>query len=414
MSGNPVRPFDPSIRALIRALSEARDEQLAAAVALLDALSDRGDADALIEPLRKRLARLRPRRPLTFCRLLFSPLDPVIVPAARWRQILATIPRTALPPLAETVRAAMGPAAQPIEALIKGRSAQETDIVARAGVKLWADAGRVLSTVPKPIGWAHTGLNVSIYPPLARRVGAVLQHLEALDRLVEDTGRSRAIPDPDRVAAILAAAAGTEPDAQPMMTTLLLARLPQASQSLGGRDSAADSLKGAALRLAGNQAIELLLDQLETPGTIETQLGRGTMMQSAELVRRMGLLLQEADATGTRDQHGRLTALRRRAEETCRARFAAALATDVVGKLIVPIEPFDAASIDQLEAAARGLRMFETEARALGGGASYDSLLKQAADTVRGLPASGALGKVQRVRLVELLAGPDAALAMLR
>jgi hypothetical protein len=171
--------------------------------------------------------------------------------------------------------------------------------------------------------------------------------------------------------------------------------------------------KGAALRLAGDQAIELLLDQLETPGSIETQLGRGNLMQSAEVVRRIGLLLREAEAAGARDQHARLATLRRRLEETCHARFAAGLATDVVGRLIVAEEPFDASSIDQMEAAARGLRTFETEARALGGGAGYDALLHQAADTVRGVPGSGALGTVQRIRLVEILAGPEAALAML-
>jgi hypothetical protein len=168
------------------------------------------------------------------------------------------------------------------------------------------------------------------------------------------------------------------------------------------------------LRAARDQAIDLLLDQLEAPGTMETQLNRGDPGLSADVVRRMGLLLREADAGSSKHHHARLKRLRRRLDETCRARFAAGLATDVVGKLFARNAPLDVASIDRLEAAARGLRAFETEARGLGGASTYDALLHQAADTVRGLPSSGALGVVQRVRLVEILAGPDAALAMLR
>src|SRR3954447_4825225 len=71
MSADPVRPFDPSVRALIRGLADAGDAQLVRTVALLDSMPNRGAADALLDPVRKRLAGLHPRRPLNFCRLLF-------------------------------------------------------------------------------------------------------------------------------------------------------------------------------------------------------------------------------------------------------------------------------------------------------------------------------------------------------
>ena len=69
-----------------RTLNAARDEQLARVVAVVDALPARGAADTLIAPLRPRLATLRPTRPLNLTRLLFTPLDPLIVPSAEWRR----------------------------------------------------------------------------------------------------------------------------------------------------------------------------------------------------------------------------------------------------------------------------------------------------------------------------------------
>ena len=52
------------IRALNRHLVSAQDAKILKVVAMVDALPQRGEADNLIEPLRARLAQLRPGRPL--------------------------------------------------------------------------------------------------------------------------------------------------------------------------------------------------------------------------------------------------------------------------------------------------------------------------------------------------------------
>jgi hypothetical protein len=250
---------------------------------------------------------------------------------------------------------------------------------------------------------------------MARRIGAVLSRLEAMETLVIDAGIGGAPIDRDRILDILRLASEQEPDALPMITTLLLARLPQAYRTLGTGAGDAGSRDDTIMREAGDQAMAVLLDQLEAPGTMETQLGRGDLVQSADQVRRWNLLLREAETAGPKEQHARLRQLRRRLDETCRARFAAGLATDLMGKLVAPEPAPDPAMIDAWEQTARGLRAFETEARALGGGASaYDALLREAADTVRGLPARGAMRPVARVRLVEILTGPESALTMVR
>ena len=72
------------------------------------------------------------------------------------------------------------------------------------------------------------------------------------------------------------------------------------------------------------------------------------------------------------------------------------------------------ASTSQIEAAARGLRELESEGRTLGSPDLYNDLLSEAADVVRGLSAQGALDPVKQSRLLEIIAGPEAALALLR
>ena len=60
------------VRGLRRSLAEANDEQVLSAVRLVDAMPARGIADELIAPLRPRIAQIRPARPLSPTRLLFS------------------------------------------------------------------------------------------------------------------------------------------------------------------------------------------------------------------------------------------------------------------------------------------------------------------------------------------------------
>ena len=55
----------------------------------------------------------------------------------------------------------------------------------------------------------------------------------------------------------------------------------------------------------------------------------------------------------------------------------------------------------------------ETEARRAGGGKTYDKLLDDAAETIREISALGGLDRVEAVRLMEIVAGPEVALALL-
>jgi hypothetical protein len=108
----------------------------------------------------------------------------------------------------------------------------------------------------------------------------------------------------------------------------------------------------------------------------------------------------------------RLIEVRERIKAGCQALFTERLATDL-------LDPLRACRADsgpeagwELETAARGLRALETEARRAGGEKSYDLLLGQAADTVREMTENGGLERVGGLRLMEIVAGPEVALAL--
>src|SRR5450631_4088204 len=135
-----TRSSNPAIRDVARGLASARDEQILQVVAMVDAMPQRGAADQLIAPLRERLARLRPPRPLRFARLLFLPLDPLIVPAARWRPNQPTIPRTVIPLLAQTVEKGLGSLGQTVATMIDGHTTAQQMVIDEAGSLLWRGA----------------------------------------------------------------------------------------------------------------------------------------------------------------------------------------------------------------------------------------------------------------------------------
>ena len=118
---NPMRR-SPEFRALQTTLAKARSEQIAQVVAAIDAMPTRGVADDIISPLRPRLALLRPSRPLRWSRLLFMPLDPLIVPTARWQPGEPTIPRACLRLFGAMVRDGMGSDADAIASEIEGHT----------------------------------------------------------------------------------------------------------------------------------------------------------------------------------------------------------------------------------------------------------------------------------------------------
>lgn len=396
------------IRALTRAIAGAPDPQIMRIVALVDSMMQRGSADILIEPLRRRLATLRPARPLRLARLIFHPVDLLIVPSTRWRPGQQAIPRTALVPIAEHIRLTKGPALAAAEDEINGRTTADTELISRLGQSLWPEVARILTDTGIPETWDTTGLGDKNYGPLANALAALLAEAAPLYVLRAEAATGLLPPPREAIEAMLSRVTRVNKGALPMMIAVLLDQLPQAAELL-------PDLRGTeaeAVHAATEEAAELLLRHFDLEDAVETRIAAGTLADAGAAVSRIAALLKHLDAPGAEPRRrDRLRAVRRRLEADCKARFASGLQDELLAPLQrVGMPPAD---IPALEAAARGLRVMDTEARVVGSGSTYDLLLDQAAEAIKHNSMQDRLSRMDQIRLVEILSGPDAALAML-
>lgn len=413
MTAPLTRSSNSAIREVSRGLIDARDAQILKVVAMVDAMPNRGAADQLIAPLRPRLALLRPPRPLRFARLLFLPLDPLIVPPARWRAEQSTIPRSAIPSLAASVATELGAVGRKVAAMIEGHTTQDIEVVTAAGALLWRPAAELLADAKQPPDWDTTGLSGPMLKPLARRIGALLFQAERLHRWMADAAQGLSPPEIHAVQAMLESAIRRDPDAQPMIIALLLARIPDVAPVLLRVATLLGQRGGTLLRHAGEQAADMLLHQLEAPGGTEAHLGGQDLAEAGVTVRRLTALLGALqDDSLSPDRRNRLVEVRERIKAGCQALFTERLATDLLDPLRACRPASGPEAGWELETAARGLRALETEARRAGGDKTYDMLLGQAANLVRETAENGGLERVGGLRLMEIVAGTDVALAM--
>jgi hypothetical protein len=407
----PDRTRDPHIRALKQELTQASNPQVMRIVATVDALMSRGAADDLVAPLRQRLIGLRPPRPLRFARLLFHPLNPLIVPPTRWRLGHLTIPRTALGPIAEQVHRTMGEAGIAMDAAVNGHTDAETDLIVSLGQSLWPEAARILAEPAIPASWETTHLGDATYRQLADTVSTLLDQSVALEATSASTANGLMGLRAENIGHILSQVADKHAEVLPMMITLVLVRLPQAAAMLAAFQPGA---AGTALHAATNQAAELLLRQLDEANGVEIKIATGSLADSGSAVKDIVTLLQSLEtANPGSGRRERLRAILGRLDTGCKERFAAGLQNDLLMPLGRMTGLPNAAAISTLETVARSLRVLETEGRKAGGGITYDLLLKKAVAAIEAGTVKDLLTPIDQARLVEILAGPDAALALL-
>ncbi|HEX3573093.1 MAG TPA: hypothetical protein VHU42_00715 [Rhodopila sp.] len=404
-------PVQPICRALVQEIAGASDPRVRRIVAKVDAMTRRGPADALIEPLRQRLRMLHPPRPLRFGRLLFHPLDPLIVPGSIWRPGRHAIPRTALMPMAEQVHQALGAKARAIETEIAGSTTADTGLIARLGRSLWPEAARILGNGNIPESWTTTGLREALYRPLAKSVSALLARSAPLDTLCAETANDLLPPNPERIGRMLTGMTADDPAALPMLIALLLIRLPAAAPLVLPKDAGP---RNATIRTAMDQAEDRIFRQFEDDHGTEAYIAAGTLADAGAAAARIATLLEQFD-TGAAMPRRReqLRMLRRRLDAACKARFTTGLREAFLAPLQNQGNPPDPVSIQGLETIARGLRMLEIEARRIASGPTYDRLLREAVDAIKDGAMLDRLTVMDQARLVEVLAGPDAAMAIL-
>lgn len=392
------------LRTLRQDLAAARDDQVSRVVAMVDALPERGEADRLIAPLRGRLARIGVKRPLSLTRLLFVPLDPVVMAAPDWRRHAPGVPRSALRELSEVVRAAIGAEAAAVDRALEGVEARDAPAVLAAGRLLWNQAAAVLAVARPPADWtARTGLRDEDFLALARPCAGVLRHAAALHGMLARVALGEDI-DTALLEAMLREAAAAGEAHFAVLVTVLLARLPGCERLLALTDELAAS--GPA-RVAADGAVAFVLDRMAVAP--DASLARATAALSADVALLDTLAARAAQRPARQAQ---VNAARQRLDAACRSRFAAELPE----RLLQPAARLDEASDDDmawLEASARELRHFGQAAGAIGHRDHYEKALHAAATALRPQAGERPETLVDRVRLTEILAGPEAALALL-
>ena len=199
-----------------------------------------------------------------------------------------------------------------------------------------------------------------------------------------------------------------------MKLAILLARLPQADAML--RAALASGVIGpnAVMRAVAEQAIDVVLGGLESQGGDAGPVAASELSEAgAEVTRILALLAGLDGAKSSGEQRRRVHSLRQRVVESCRARFETGLVGEFVAPLMLLRPGADPKAVTQLEDTARDLRKLELAARRLDARNGMDEQLQRAAGEIGVMRQDGALELADRVRLVEILAGPDMALALL-
>jgi hypothetical protein len=410
-AGESARGVNSEIRGVRRELATARDAQLVKVVALVDAMPERGVADALVAPFRERLAELRPTRPINFTRLLFTPLNAVIVVPASWRRGAQSVPRHTLSTFSEIVRAVMGPRVEAIDVALARISLLPADTassaIARIGKLVWPEAARVLSTASVPDSWcADTSLSKDDFAPIARLVSTVLGM--ALDRqIIADQINHDGIANLENVSDLVATSLNLPTDLAVMATGLLLVSMPRPDLLLQVVDAKLTSTCGGAHSVA-ERALDFALER--TQKLLEEPADRFSRMQS---LRAGAALLQEYESRPPAAGNRRLLIQQARATvgQACRTSFTVTADTYFQAAITGLNAGLNDSKVAALEQSARDLRELESIGRQLGPAAFYREKLQA---TLACVQACESLTLSDRVRLTELLSDADTAMSLLK
>jgi len=396
---------DPRIlRELQHAARQATNGQLVRLAHTLDGLTQRGVAEEVMDAVRPRLRHLRPARPLNLARVLFLPLDPLIAAPHVWRPGQGLVPRSAILPLAQHLRAAEPTLVNAVEARICGAKLTDEVLAAEQGTLLWPAALNALPRKP-PAGWEEAGLPAQHFPEIAGicatlwRHGAVLWRLRMAGRdgppeaSLRPAFRVIAADGPDAVELCLGALLPFA--AQPACMVAVVAGLSQA------------------LAPPAERALDRYLSGV-TPG-----LEGADLEAMANAAARFARTLKDLDSALTRDKPKRaqhLQALRMSAAQCCIERLEQEMArrlTEPLAVLVAAPAPPDEA-VEALEHAAMALRGIGDSTRRLhASGASerlFAPVINQLTVLAVRLPQSGAgFLRADALRLLEILAGTQVA-----
>jgi hypothetical protein len=425
-----VSPDASTLAALAQALSAADDRQLMAVMALIDTIPVRGAIDELLGGVRPRLWQLRPPRKLTLRRVLTVPIEALLADQAVCLQGGVRMPRTLLPALFAVVERALPPGLRDdVEERCRQLTTADIGEVHRLGKHLWpASAGAVRQALLDPRatnrGLSARGVDASAFNDHGEAIAALLACGEKLaEALLPIDGEGRdpgSATAPHRAMLLLAAEAGWVEFRAIASSFLLRAPAPDTVVRLIAQ--ARLSLRRPALLAVVEEVVASLAHELGSMPGMAADLTEHSPdarpERRSEIALRLAMILGELSGQGTR-----LEALAADTGQALVRQFGATLDSAVLAPLeaLHPAGRVSADAIAAIESGARAARRMEVAGRAMGRAASFASVLAGARTRIIALArqsramadASGAIALPDLVRLMEILSGPDAALAMI-
>jgi hypothetical protein len=395
-------------RQLRAALAVAPDGAVGRVVAMLDGLVDRGEVDAVLDGVRPRLRLLRPARPLRFGRILLMPVEGALVPPLAWKGSPTEIPRSAIAAIVATAHDALGELAEEMEGAALGHNTDNTGLIRSLGGRLWPAAGRAALPI-SPKLWAESGVPPAAVPQVLALCGALWRHGAPLWAAREAAAEGP--PEPILRAALAPLAAE---GAAPLTAAMVL--LVRHAARPGQVAAVATGLNAAAASAADREIAGLLSREAKAIAACEDPASAAAAAIS--LGRRLADLEVVVETPTLAGRRHQVATVRRDTAATCHARFTEALASRLLAPAAAACASTMRAADDlvaRLEAAAWELHQLEAAGRRLGQEAAFDRSLREGVAKLAALAAApGGLGRVELARLVEILAGPDAALPLLR
>ncbi len=409
------RPAADGVRALSKEFRNASDEKILKVTRMIDLLPERGEADALLEPVRARLAALRPARRMNRTRLLFTPFDPVMVSGAAWRPGDLGIPRSILAPVSALIFGSGDGIPSILPTLDEGDEAQLT----RVGAPLWQAAAACLATVSIPPAWEtpdwqkQNGLTVPMVMPLVPVLRLVLDQAVAI-RTVPPRQHPGCEP---ALTALLSEAMRVGPLGWGIMLRLLFDAATPDQVARIALALARGSRFSTTLQVGLDGAIEEMLERMEAPQPVQAaeQLDAGALSGRLHLIDRVEELRKLENRP--LEEQRRVSRLRQGLAAENRTVFEQALQSRLVELDQASAGPapevMTTESMLAIEAEARQLRAFAVAAAKLGDAEEYDRLLEQAAARYVRNGARSGMTRADRMRVTELLVGSEKAIQVL-
>lgn len=398
---NPAE--DPVMR-ISGQTSKASDTVLRQVVAVLDAVPSRAMLDPIIEAARPRLKLLRPPRPITFARILFLPFDGALVPMKEWRSGSTRFPRPALMPIADAIRAAIGPAAEEINANLGGRNFFDVLQVDYVGRTLWAEAARHAPSLNFRQGLPEAGLSAAECAELLNLAAGIWRHASEIweAKLAAFSGPSAEL--------VVAALKGPAQEG-PTLFGIALGSLLHQAQSPGTVLATAARLSP----IAGSVADEKLEELQRSP---TPSLPNDDPVRAAHMAEEYVVLLKEletAPAGRLKDRQAMIAPLLQDIGKASEATAQYIFDHQFSPALKDPNGKRRAAVVVNIEHLARALRRLEEAGRRAGRFEVFDVLRL---DYARKLKATlnaldeGGLQRHDVVRIAEILLGTEKAMAL--